>query len=103
MVSHVCTLSSASACFECFGARGFAFGLGDEGSLDFERGDRVVRGRLGDGDRESDEWEGGGDSERGREALVDGERERGVRCGGDEGRTTNSSRSAGIDMCFLQT
>ena len=27
-----------SACFECFGARGFAFGGGDEVSVDSERG-----------------------------------------------------------------
>ena len=41
-----------SACFECFGARGFALGGGDEVSLDSERGEHVVRGLLGDGDRE---------------------------------------------------
>ena len=38
-----------SACFECFGARGFALGGGDEVSLDSEHGERVVRGVLGDG------------------------------------------------------
>ena len=41
-----------SACFECFRARGFALGSGDEVSLDSERGERVVRGLLNDGDRE---------------------------------------------------
>ena len=41
-----------SACFECFGARGFAIGGGNEVSLDSERGECVVRGLLGDGDRE---------------------------------------------------
>ena len=62
MAAHVRALSSASACFECFGARGFALGGGDEVSLDSERGERVVRGLLGDGDRESGEGEGSGDS-----------------------------------------
>ena len=38
-----------SACFECFGARGFALGGGDEVSCDSERGECVVRGLLGDG------------------------------------------------------
>ena len=61
------------ACFECFGARGFALGGGDEVSLDSERGEHVVRGLLGDEDREKGEGEGGGDSERGRDILVDGE------------------------------
>ena len=41
-----------SACLECFGARGFALGGDDEVSLDSERGERVVRGLLGDGNRE---------------------------------------------------
>ena len=69
-VLHPCTI----ACFECFGARGFALGGGDEVSLDSERGEHVVRGLLGDGDRESGEGEGGGDSKRGSDTLVDGER-----------------------------
>ena len=42
-------------------------------SLDSERGEHVVRGLLGDEDREKGEGEGGGDSERGRDILVDGE------------------------------
>ena len=33
--------------------------------------------------------------------MADGEQ--GQWCGGDEGSTTNSSRSAGIDMCILRT
>ena len=41
-----------SVCFNGFGARGFALGGGDEVSLDSERGECVVRGLLGDGDRE---------------------------------------------------
>ena len=41
-----------SACYECFGARGFALGGSDEVSLDSKRGECVVRGLLGDGDRE---------------------------------------------------
>ena len=63
-----------SACFKCFVARGFAVGGSDKVSLDFERGEPVVHGFLGDGDRNKGEGDGGGDSERGRDKLVDGER-----------------------------
>ena len=41
-----------SACFKCFDACCFALGGGDEVSLDSERGEHVVRGLLGDRDRE---------------------------------------------------
>ena len=48
MASHVCSVSWASTCFKCFGARGFTLGRSDRVSLDSKHGERVVRGLLGD-------------------------------------------------------
>ena len=52
LVLHCPYEQTTQPCNECFGARGFALGGGDEVFLDSERRERAVRGLLGDGDRE---------------------------------------------------